>query len=249
MSSQQAKTRSKEYLIPLSLCKQKKKNSIIGKKKEKSNTSLNYCYEKNKIQIFLINEKRMLFYYNLNIKKKTFKVWDNKRKLICLTNQSEYFGIILAQKYYIHIEEFLCFNIIRNQISSFKKSPPKMFGLLLKAFKSYLSFQQILLFISLKKFELMISRFYLRNKFVINPNYICWSKKKNFNFIFNIILYQTNTTFSSYFSIISLLAKIKPGLLKLAYFGLTSFVFFSIEAGVFIDCPFYAKKKVVKKKL
>nr|UXY87627.1 hypothetical protein CcurKRNrm1_p097 [Cryptomonas curvata] len=248
MRNQKIKKYLRKELIHFNFYNQIKKKLSNKKKKDKSNTSLHYFFEKKKVQNFLIDEKKTVFCYNLSIKKKRFKIWDKEKKLVYFGSQSEYHGILLAQKRYIYIEEYLGLNPLENQPINLKKNLCKILRLFLSCFKSYLHIQQILLYIYLKDLGLIVSRFYLRTKLAINPDYICWSKKKKVNFIFNIILHKTNTIFDCYFNISTLLARVKPGLLKIAYFGLSSFVFFSIEAGFFINCPIYIKQKKYKKK-
>ena len=239
----------KKYLNNIDLYKNRIINFRKGEKLEKANTSFNYYNEKKKIQTFLASEKKLIFYFKFISRKKYFEIWDNERKLIYFFHQYKYSGIMLSQKFFIHIEELLSNNNIHIQNIQMKKNSPQIMELILKGLKSYLSIQQVLLYISLKKFKLEVNRFYLRKKLSINPNYICWPKKKNLKLFFNVLLHKNNENFKSYINIFSLLSKVKPGLLKIAYFGISSFVFFSIDAGFFINCPISFKKKLKKKKL
>jgi hypothetical protein len=218
-----------------------------GKKIEKSNTALIYYYEKKMIQKFLDLEKKIIFLHKFSLKKKNFNIWDDEKQLIGTYTRCECSGLFLGKKSYIHIEEFLSLKETFKQIFMFKKGLSSVFEWILKSIKTYLPIQQILLFISLRRLNIIVNRFYLRIKFTINPDYICWSDCKDFKTIFNVLLHKRNSDFNSHYNISSLLARIRPGILKLAYFGISSFVFFSIESGFSMNSPFFLKKKYKKK--
>ena len=234
----------------ISICLHKKLFTYLnkGKKIEKSNTALIYLYEKKMNRKFLDLEKKIIFLHKSSLKKKSFNIWDEEKQLICFNTRYGCSGMFLGKKSYIHIEEFLSLKDIYKQIFMYKKGLSSVFQWILKSLKTYLSIQQVLLYVSLKNINVIVNRFYLRTKFTINPNYICWTNCKNFKTIFNVLLHRRNADFNSYYNMSSILARIRPAILKVAYFGISSFVFFSIESGFSINCPFYLKKKKRKYK-
>jgi hypothetical protein len=243
MAHERSRSYLNEKLISIFLRKKPFTYLNKGKKIEKSNTALIYYYEKKMNQKFLYLEKKIIFFSRSNLKKKPFNIWDEEKQLICFHTRYGCSGVFLGKKSYIHIEEFLSLKDIYKQILMFKKGLSSVFQWILKSLKTYLSIQQILLYISLRNLNVIVNRFYLRTKFTINPNYMCMSDYKNTKTIFNVLLHRRNSDFNSYYNMSSLLARIRPGILKVAYFGISSFVFFSIESGFSINCPFFLKKK------
>jgi len=100
--------------------------------------------------------------------------------------------------------------------------------------------EKIFLFTVLQN-SMNINRFNLNDNWSYDPHYIGQFKKKDLEVTFGIFLAKKFFEFSFYTNISILFPKIKPVQLKLAYFGTTCFVLFSIEVGFLANFPVYIK--------
>nr|UXY87140.1 hypothetical protein 1634Bnrm1_p100 [Cryptomonas sp.] len=215
-----------------------------GKKIEKSNGVLTYHQQENtNRQKFLKNEKKSLFFFFKSTEKQAFAFsWDIDKKLINLPDRLKHTGMFISKKAYIHIEEYLSLKTNHKPSEIYGKTISSTLRWIIRAYNSSLSFQEVLLFMSFKNFNYSINRFYMRTECLLNPNFICWSGKKDTSKIFYLIIYKLGLAGNFSYDISAFCAMIKPSVLKIACFGKSSFVFFSIESGFSFYCPLYMKK-------
>nr|UXY86719.1 hypothetical protein CparaKRNrm1_p088 [Cryptomonas paramecium] len=216
----------------------KKYSKFIKQKKiEKTNNSVTFFSEYTQRVDFLELEKKQN-HFKFSFKKKNMCFWNKEKKIFYFGNESGFHNLFLDHKFCFYVEKYFNFKKKYKKKKSYTSSSyTQSFEILSRI---HISIEKILLFTVLQNF-MNVNRFNLSNSWSCDPHYIGQFKKKNLEITLSIFLAKKFFEFGFYIDVSVLFFKIKPIQLKLAYFGTTCFILFSVEIGFLINSPVYIK--------